>query len=251
MSTDNPFDPGEGPGGQSHDLDVTPVPLDVGPILSRSAGLAMAQPGIVIGGMLLVALPSLLLGGADMVLEVGMELIRDEGTQAMLGLASVGVNLLDLVVYLFLQLGLIRLFLGVAYGQPVELGMLVGEAQHFPGAVVQGILMTIGIVFATLLFIIPGIILAIDWQFGLILMVDRRLDPISALKASWALTEGYRLSIFVVNLVTTILLLMLSCMTFGLGFLVAGPAIVLTQVVMYQSLVDLQAYRLDPELSEL
>jgi len=237
MSDDNPFDPGETT-GQAHDVDVTPVPLDVEPILRRSFDLLAAQPGVVLGAIVLAALPSLLFTGADTALQVGLELTTDDNSQMLLSAASIGVNLLDMLVYLFLQLGLIRLFLGVAYGQPVELGMLVGEAENYPTALGISLVMGIGILFGLLLLIVPGIILAIGLQFALFLQLDRQLGVMDALKASWELTDGYKGTIFIVNLVISVLMTILSCLTMGIGFMLLPSFLVLTQAVMYQSLVD-------------
>jgi hypothetical protein len=52
-----------------------------------------------------------------------------------------------------------------------------------------------------LLFIVPGVILALGLYFSAFLVVDRRLGAVDAMKASWQLTNGRKGEVFVVMLV--------------------------------------------------
>jgi hypothetical protein len=64
-------------------------------------------------------------------------------------------------------------------------------------------LLTIALtIMATMLIIIPGIIVACRLVFVSYLVMDRKLDPIIAVEESWRLTRGYGWTIFAMGLVS-------------------------------------------------
>ena len=65
--------------------------------------------------------------------------------------------------------------------------------QYILGTVIY--LVVIGIGF--LLLIVPGIILGIKLQFYSYLILDKKMDAVSALKKSFEMTDGYGISLFV------------------------------------------------------
>jgi len=232
MPLDNPFEPGAASVSPQAALDFSPVPLEVGSVLQRSYALVLAQPRIVLGSMSIVATVPLVAIALDLALEFGLGVTGSAHTYA-----SQAPDISARLLAVFLQIGLIRVLLAVARGQPADVGMLFGETESFFGGVWQTFLLIVGVIAGLVCFVFPGVVAAVGLQFGLILLVDRGLEPVRALSASWALTEGVRLPIFAINLVTGLVLTSLACVTLGVGFVFMAPVLVLTQVVMYQSLM--------------
>lgn len=85
------------------------------------------------------------------------------------------------------------------------------------------------------LLIVPGIIAMVLFMFTTLVVIDRELGPIEAMKESMRLTEGNRWA-----LLGFILLLMLiffvGALVFGIGLLVAIPIISLSVMHAYRQL---------------
>ena len=95
-----------------------------------------------------------------------------------------------------------------------------------------------GTLIGLLLFIVPGIIFALGMQMVFYAVVIEELGPIDALRRSWELTDGNKLNIFVIVLVSGIGALFAACVTCGIGYLLAIPLLSLIQGVMYHSLAS-------------
>jgi len=114
---------------------------------------------------------------------------------------------------------IMRLFLGtisqavVLYGafqdmrgRPVHLGEAIhrGLSRFFPILGVA-ILTSLGIVFASLLLLIPGVMLAIRWAVALPVCVVEGAGPLASLRRSAVLTRGHRWKIFAILLLLVIM----------------------------------------------
>ena len=81
--------------------------------------------------------------------------------------------------------------------------------------ILAGFLIGIGFFF----LIIPGIIVACRFAFVRYLVIDRQLDPIDAIKASWRMTKGHGWKIFLMGLLAIpIALAGLICLGIGIIF---------------------------------
>lgn len=65
-------------------------------------------------------------------------------------------------------------------------------------------LMTMGLLIASLFFIVPAIILGIAWGYALYFLVDRNMKPIEALELSFKATDGEKWRILAVQLIVVI-----------------------------------------------
>jgi hypothetical protein len=244
MSEDNPFSAAEGQSTTTrNDGDnLEPVPMDPVAILQRCWELMVQNPGTVAGAILLPLIPNI----GFQVVQQGMQMAAENvDDDVRLGLA-VGVLVVAIVgalVNLFFQLGTYRIFTRLARGLPADVSMLVGEGRHYLSSLGAGIVVGLAVTIGLLLLIVPGIILALGLQFTFYALIDQDLDPIAALQESWRLTDGYKGTVFVVNLVMGLLLLVFSCVTLGFGYLLAIPMMGLSQAVMYHSLLHLQPPR--------
>ncbi len=89
------------------------------------------------------------------------------------------------------------------------------------------------IVVGFILFIIPGIIFMLMFSQTLFLVVDRGLGPIEALKESKRITTGYKVGLFLLNLLSLgVALAGLICIFIGL--FAAIPVILLAQMHAYR-----------------
>jgi uncharacterized membrane protein len=242
LDADNPFAPGSAdphiphgaPGGSNE-----PVPLEPMAVLNRSWEIFQANMGLTIGVLVATLVISLGFAGVDVLLSV-VEESADEQTAMMLNAVGLVLSLMSFAVSLFLQLGSVQIFMRLAQGKHAELGMLIGQGSYFLSMIALSILSTLGVIFGALFLIVPGVILGLGIQFSVQTLLDRDLGPIEALKASWQLTDGHKMTLFAISLVFIFLAMILSCFTCGLGYLLIIPVLSLAQGVMYHSLTHLE-----------
>jgi uncharacterized membrane protein len=68
-------------------------------------------------------------------------------------------------------------------------------------------------------------------------LVDQDLGPLESLRESWRLTDGHKLTLFVVYIVMGILALGVTCLTCGIGYFAVLPILSLAQGVIYHALM--------------
>ena len=105
---------------------------------------------------------------------------------------------------------------------------------------VLGLLLTIFVALWSLLFVIPGIIMAYAYSMAAYIKVDHpEYSPIQAIKASTELMRGHKWQLFVLDL-SFIGWLLLSFVTFGLASLWVAPYVAASRAEFYQELVNSQ-----------
>ena len=97
--------------------------------------------------------------------------------------------------------------------------------------VIKGLLILLGFI----CFIIPGIYLAVRWMFAEILVIEKGLRPLEALKASSELTAGVRWKLFFYTVIA-IILVGVSLLALIIGAVVAGIVIQLATIAIYKHL---------------
>lgn len=274
---DNPFAPGPSEVGEraGHDrVDVLePVPMDVGEILTRCWEVFSNNVGVVLAAMCAIIAPGLVFGASGFAIDVMAETMTGD-TQLLMQMLSVGNSLLQQLVTLFFTLGATRVFIHVTRGQDAEVGMIVGEAGSYlpalgaqilvglaamvslaPGLIAFGaasagamsmengaMMLLVNVV----LMAIPATVVMTGLTFIDYVIVDRGVGPIEAMKESWRLTDGYKMTVFFVLMVAVVLLLVATCLTLGIGYLFFAPVVVLMEGVMYHSLTHYQGLIDDP-----
>ena len=124
--------------------------------------------------------------------------------------AIVAVGLVFLVFYLCLTLlmkfGTTSLWLRIIRGQDTTLGASFGGASRFvvPLALTL-ILKMLGIFAGFLCCIVPWIILSYGWYFVHFMVIDKNISYSDALTASWRLTDGHKLDLFVFSIIAVLL----------------------------------------------
>lgn len=91
------------------------------------------------------------------------------------------------------------------------------------------------VVLPALLFVVPGVIVALGLSLAPFYVIDQNLGPVASLQASWAATRGHKGHLFALMLVETgvILLGMAACC---LGLFAAVPIMVLARAIVYMRL---------------
>lgn len=243
MSDDNPFRSSDAMGGlgmgANEEGDLPPVDLDVMPILERCWQLVTANLGVVVAAIAFQVVPSMGIGFLQSGLQMAMENAEPE-LAMLLGGAYLGTLLVNFLLSVFVTLGSARVFSRIARGLPADISMLFGEGRRYFQGLVAMLLYTILFVLGSLLFVIPGVIAWVGLQFWMYALVDQDLHAIDALKESWRLTDGYKVTIFLTDLAIFVVALVVTCATCGLGYLVLLPLLLLSSAVIYHSLTHLQ-----------
>jgi uncharacterized membrane protein len=98
-----------------------------------------------------------------------------------------------------------------------------------------GLIKTLLILVGFMFFIIPGIYLSIRWMFAELLVIDRNMRPMEALKASSMMTKGHGGKLFLFLLVT-IVLLFTGLLALIVGFIPAGLVVTFATLALYENL---------------
>lgn len=167
----------------------------------------------------------------------------DPDTQELRNGAGVGlvfgylvVAAVALLLSAFMQAGVTRATLEVADGRRIEVGTFF-RFDDFGKVVVAALLVGLGTAVGTLLFVIPGLVFAFLAQFTLFYVIDKRMAPVDAIRASFTLVGRNLgavlllfLAVYAANLVGSAL-----C---GVGQLVSFPVGLLATTWMYRRLQD-------------
>lgn len=154
-----------------------------------------------------------------------------ELTQILAAILRVGL----VVIQMILQLGLIRIYIDFTDGKKDPLNTLWSQSGLFFKYIITVILYGLIVLAGLILFIVPGIIWGIKYQFYNYLLVDKKLWGITALKESAKITKGQKWNLFLFNL----LVLAISIggvLAFFVGSLVATPITMLATAYIYVKL---------------
>jgi len=158
---------------------------------------------------LIVAVPMIVLymvGMFAVIAGTGAGAGGDPDTAAVLAVAMFGgmfgaMFVVMCLVMPFFTGRLLRMALtAVRGGTPTVGDLFTGEMRYgsmLALMLLQGMLIGLGY----MLFIVPGVILALGLYFSAYLVIDQRMGAVDAMKASWKLTTGRKGEVFVVMLV--------------------------------------------------
>jgi len=118
---------------------------------------------------------------------------------ANLGLGLV-TGILQMLVGAWLGAGAYLFALKVARGQPRAAQDVFAGGPFLVSMFGAQLLTALAVLGAMLLFIVPGIIVALGFSLAALVIVDQRLGAVAALGKSWSLTQGHRMNLFVLGL---------------------------------------------------
>lgn len=142
-------------------------------------------------------------------------------------------GLLFAIIAIPLEIGFAKFALNIARGGNADINNVWEGFELILKGIGVSILMGIVVLIGTMLFIVPGIILAYCFYYALTILADNpSIGVIDCLKESYNLTSGYKLQLFVLDL-SFFGWALLIAITFGLAFLWVGPYMTLTQTEVY------------------
>jgi uncharacterized membrane protein len=110
---------------------------------------------------------------------------------------AIALAIIYLLIYQVVELGLLGIALEFRDGQPYKIEDLFKNLQLFPrffvATIIYGLMVSVGL----LLLIVPGVYLAIKYQFYGYLIIDKGMGAIEALRESARITEGAKKDILV------------------------------------------------------
>lgn len=86
-----------------------------------------------------------------------------------------------------------------------------------------------------ILLVVPGIYLAMKFQFVQYLIVDKNTDVIEAFKKSGRMTDGQKWNLFLLMLLYMVIIF-IGVMALGVGILIAIPIVMVAQAYVYKKL---------------
>ena len=101
--------------------------------------------------------------------------------------------------------------------------------------------MQMGIMVGVIFLIIPGIVIAIAWSLGILLMIDKGLNPMEALTASNKATTGYKWTIFLSHLAVGVVVY-IAAYIFGLIPTIGWLLVIAVSIVAWAAILGMQAY---------
>lgn len=152
-------------------------------------------------------------------------------------MASGAQNALFTALMYLLYGGFIALFLAHYDGKTIKFDDMFDIDNRWLSFAVLGMVKTLIIMVGFLLFIIPGVYLAIKWSFAEILVIEKGMRPMEALRESSRLTKGNRWKLFFFGLIVGVLML-LGLIVFIIGGVVVSIVVMFAAIKIYR---DLQA----------
>ncbi len=129
-------------------------------------------------------------------------------------MASSGGSLFTFIATIIFLVGLPLLGLAMADKKELPVAKLFTFDMRTLYMIGMYILVGLGVALGLLLLIIPGIILALMWSFTIYEVAEKRAGPIQSMKESARITKGYRLSIFVLALITLLMAIPMVILVF-------------------------------------
>jgi uncharacterized membrane protein len=147
--------------------------------------------------------------------------VVDINTPAYFGVLG-GGTVFTQVLAAFFNVGLTRMWLDVARGVPPKFETLFSGGDRFLPMLGLNIVFGIAVAVGCVLFIVPGVLMMLTYQFAPYYVVEGRMGPIEALQKSWEVSAGQRLEVLVLVL-AGVGLSLLGIVMCCLGWLVTVP----------------------------
>lgn len=136
--------------------------------------------------------------------------------------------------------GAFLVFLKAAGNRRVMVKDMFESFDNYLNVVLANLFVLVIIALGTVLFIVPGIVLACRLSFTPFLVTERKMEAVEAVKESWRLTAGHSWTIFLVALVAIpISVLGLACL--GVGIIGAMMWVGVTHASLYYAVTSSNA----------
>ena len=157
---------------------------------------------------------------------------------ASFGIASILVLLVGLIVLIiaggFFSSAYLGGALDIANGQPVTIGSFF-KPRNVVNVVMASLLVGVGVAIGYALCFLPGLVVALFAMFTTILVIDRNLSPVDAIKASIEIVKANIGQAILAYLIAG-LIASVGYLACGIGIFVSVPVAILFQVYAYRKL---------------
>ncbi len=158
-------------------------------------------------------------------------------------------NIVSSLILMPMGVGLCFVATAIAMGRTPNPKSLFGWYDNTLKIFLTAILMNLLIGLGILLFILPGIYLAVSYQIALPLMVDKKLGPWEALETSRKVI-GHKWFLVLSFDIIAMAVLVLSTILMGIPLIWTLPAILIAYGILYRTMVGLEPVTLDRVLAE-
>ncbi|WP_044279091.1 DUF975 family protein [Candidatus Cloacimonas acidaminovorans] len=135
-----------------------------------------------------------------------------------------------------LALGMAIIFLKLVRGEEISVEMIFAGFKDFTRSLTAGLLIFIYVFLWSLLLIIPGIIASFSYAMTFFIMADNpNLSANEAIKARKEMMRGHKTDLFLLEL-SFIGWILLSVLSFGIGFLWLGSYIYTANAIFYHEI---------------
>lgn len=149
-----------------------------------------------------------------------------------------------------LSLGMAIITLNIVRNRAVSVGALFDGFNNFAAAFGLLILTTIVVILGFILFIIPGVILALGLSQVFNVLADNPKMPIiDVMKKSYEMMKGYKVTYFLMSLVF-VLMMIATVFTLGLGLIWVVPVITVAHAKFYTVINNDEGLSIEDNLIE-
>ena len=208
-------------------------PLAVLDCLKRAMALTWRHFGLIIGIGAIYWIASIALSFGATFLAGSTPGIASS-SEEMTPLQAV-LQLISVVFSIFLNLGLIRVSLHLISGQEARVGQLFGEGDKLLRSLGASLLYYLMVGLGLMLFIVPGIYVALRFGLFQYAIVDRNLGILESFRYSSALTANNRLNLLGLGVLMALIILA-GILPLLLGLFFAVPVVTLALPIAYRFL---------------
>lgn len=151
-------------------------------------------------------------------------------------LATVG-GLYSVLFLAPLSVGAYLAFLHAVRGREPAFDDLLAGFRRYVDVVVGMFLVSVIVAVGFVLLVVPGVIAFVRLSFTPLLLVDREMGPVEAIKASWEHTRGYGWSLFGLAL-AGLAIVAVGFLALLVGALVAIPWVLAAYAAYYHDVLD-------------
>lgn len=140
------------------------------------------------------------------------------------------------VVIILMKMGITKMMLEFYEGRKPEIKEIIytkNVLEYFVVSLLYVLMVLVGFI----LLIIPGIYLALRYQFAPILVIDKGMKPLEALKKSAQMTEGLKWKLLLFHL-ACIGINILGMIALLIGLLLTTPTTMLASTHVYKKLLE-------------
>jgi uncharacterized membrane protein len=156
------------------------------------------------------------------------------------GMMFASLKVLGFLLQTLVGMGLVYITLAVYDKKDVKYADWFNPVDKYLNYLFVTILVTLAVVGGLILFIVPGIIVAVALMFAPYLVIDKGFGPVEAIKKSWGMSKGYRGQLFLFVL-AIIAINIVGAIAAIIGLLVTIPVTTFATVHIYRTILKANA----------